>query len=59
MVVPYVRSYQEIFELNFKEVLSKLRLVEPERLVAVVEHVRSVACTTVDYQKADMMMKVR
>ena len=58
MLVPYFRTYQEHFDCQVKEVAAKLHASEPERFLALVEHLRSVSCTAVDFQKADLMLKV-
>ena len=58
MVSQNIRTYQDHLQTHIKEVASKLRSVEPERFLSIVDHIRSIGCTAVDYQKADMMMRV-
>lgn len=58
MLLPYFTTYQQHFDYQVKEVAAKLRASEPERFVSLVDHLRSVSCTALDFQKADMMLKV-
>lgn len=58
MIMPNFRKYEDQFQSHVKEVVGKLRNVEPDRYLAILDHLRSVNCTTIDFQKADMMMKV-
>ena len=58
MVSPYILTYHQHFENHLKEVTSKSRVIEPERLLAAIDHLRSVTCTPFDFQKADMLLKV-
>ena len=58
MLIPYFTTYQQHFDYQVKEVAAKLRASEPERFISLVDHLRSVSCTALDFQKADMMLKV-
>ena len=59
MVLIHMRSYDDHLQGHLKEVASRLRSVDPEQFLAIIEHLRSVTCTAMEFQKADMMMKVR
>lgn len=54
----HMRSFNDHFQCHLKEVKSRLRSVDPEQFLTIIEHLRSVNCTAVDFQKADLMMKV-
>ena len=58
MVEPYIVSYHQHFENNLKELMSKSRGIEPECLLAAIDHLRSVTCTPFDFQKTDILLKV-
>ena len=58
MVEPFIVTYQSYFEKHLKEMTSQSCAIEPERLLAAIDHLRSVTCTPFDYQKADILLKV-
>ncbi len=59
MVVPSIRSYKEQLECHVREVTSRqCGVLDPDSFLAIIEHLKSNNCCSLDYQKADLMMKV-
>ena len=55
MIIPGFRSYTTQFRLHTQEVTSQLS--DSAHFLSLMEHLRSVTCSTTDFQKGDMMMK--